>query len=490
MNETDRNRNIVFVASECFPYAKTGGLADVIGALPVGLENRGHHCAVIIPKYRAIADDMTPLVTVKKQVSLNFSTVEMEFDILMVQNSPVLTYLIDCPKFFDRPTFYDQDGVDYPDNGDRFCFFSLAALTTIYHLKLPCDVIHCHDWQTGLIPTILSASLRRVPEFLGVATVFTIHNMAYHGSSDPALLDRWGISRDLFTADGLEFWGKVNLLKAGIRYADMVSTVSPSYAQEIQTTEYGCGLAGLLRARSTSVVGIVNGIDMDTWNPQTDPYIASLYGPETINEKSHCRDALVKLAGFDGDQSAPILATISRFITQKGIDLVLQALPALMDIGARVCMLGTGDSALEQSAVALESQYPGRVKIWLTYSEALSHQIYAGSDMFLMPSRFEPCGLTQLIAMRYGTVPIVRWTGGLIDTVIDVESHKPSGTGFGFGPAHSDAVVTVCQRAINTWKTPLWQEIQRRGMVQDFSWDRVGNAYELLYQRAISSVPR
>jgi len=476
----------VFVAPECVPFSKTGGLADVVGALPKALAASGHDVVVLLPRYRMTKPGPV-LPSIKSlTIPLTFGSVASGLRFAAVQDGGdaggVRHYLIDCPEFFDRAGLYGEKGQDYPDNAERFAAFSLAALELMKRSATPPDVIHCHDWQSALVPVYLHTLYQHDPFFARSSVLLTIHNLGYQGVFPPAVLPRLSIDSRLFTIDGLEFWGKVNLLKGGILYSDFLNTVSPTYAREIQTKEFGHGLEGVLQKRSRRLTGILNGVDYEPWNPATDPLIPANYNPQDLAGKLICKKALLeKMGAAEPRLDRPVIGIISRFDKQKGFDLIAGVAEELMAEDLYVVALGTGDPIYEEFFGNLAARYPERFLVKVAYDNALAHQIEAGSDIFLMPSRYEPCGLNQMYSLKYGTVPVVRATGGLDDSVRDFEGE--GGTGFKFAEYSAAALLSALRRALAVYRQPeLWRRLIANGMRQDFSWTVSAAQYASIYE--------
>jgi starch synthase len=464
---------ILFASSEVVPYFKSGGLADVSRTLPDALVRAGHDVRIILPFYQTVnvqavngADEsMVPWLA--GAVPVRYVT--------HAPDGAAPAVLVDQPGFFYGGTPYEGRSVDPFEVGRRFAFFCRAVIHYARHWKP--DVVHANDWPTGLIP------LWGLLDDLDAATVFAIHNLAYQGNFAPALLNQVGIPRTYFRAEnGLEFHGNVSLLKGGLALADRLVTVSPTYAAEIQTPAYGAGFDGLLRIRRRVLNGILNGIDTDVWNPSRDAHLAATYNAKTLAQKVVNRDALVAEAGLD--PGGPIVAMVTRLAYQKGIQLVLHALPRLLEMGARIVVLGDGEPQFERELAGAARAAPSRIATFLRFDDALARRIYAGADFFLMPSLYEPCGLGQMIAQRYGTPPIGRHTGGLVDTITQDK------TGFLFDDASPDALVAACRRAFSFWRARGWNALQRRCMATDWSWARSAGLYQELYRLAIGRLGR
>lgn len=471
---------ILFVASEGLPFSKTGGLADVVEALPKALAAVGHEVAVVLPRYRGTKAStiVLPSLTIPMGEHLRFPAVA---DGTLLAG--VRYYFVDDPAYFDRDQLYGEKGKDYPDNAERFAEFSRAAIEIAKHVWPP-DVIHCHDWQAALVPVLLRSQYASDPLLRGIPVVFTIHNMGYHGLFPPAVLKQIGLSEKLFNPEALEFFGSVNLLKGGLLYSDYLTTVSRKYAQEIQTVEYGHGLDGVVRNRANHLRGILNGVDYSQWSPEADAFIASRYSPQDLSGKQLCKKDLLEQFKLPQDNlKRPLIGIVSRFADQKGFDLIAEQAETLMKEDLAIAALGTGEPKHEQLFRELAARYPGRVGVKIAYDNTVAHKIEAGADIFLMPSRYEPCGLNQIYSLRYGTVPVVRATGGLDDTIEDFDAQRGTGTGFKFEEYTGDALVGCLRRALEIYSKPkLWQHIQLSGMARDFSWTASAGEYAKLYE--------
>jgi starch synthase len=477
---------IVFVASECVPFSKTGGLADVVGALPKALAASGQDVLVLLPRYRVTKPGPVQASIKSLTIPLTFGALASGFKFAQVQDSEdaggVRHHLIDCPEFFDRPGLYGENGQDYPDNAERFAAFSVAALELMKRSATPPDVIHCHDWQSSLVPLYLRTLYQRDPFFARSSVLLTIHNLGYQGLFPPDVLPRLAIDRRLMVMDGLEFWGKVNLLKGGLFYSDFLNTVSPTYAREIQTKEFGNGLEGVLQKRSRRLTGILNGVDYEAWNPATDALIPANYTPQDLAGKLTCKKALLeKMGAAEPRLDRPVIGIISRFDKQKGFDIIADAASELVAEDLHVVVLGTGDPVYEGFFRNLAARYPERFLVKVAYDNALAHQIDAGSDMFLMPSRYEPCGLSQMYSLKYGTVPVVRATGGLDDSVRAFDGER--GSGFKFTEYSAAALLGSLRQALAVYRQPeLWRRLVTNAMQQDFSWSKSAAQYASIYE--------
>jgi starch synthase len=477
---------ILFAASECVPFIKTGGLADVIGALAPVLAKMGHDVRVIIPKYSAIPDEHVNQMQHVVDFEVELGWRKQYCGIEQLQKNGVTYYYVDNRYYFGRNYIYGLAGDEY----ERFAFFSRSVLNSLPLIGFMPDVLHAHDWQAGMIPALLRIQYAHLPDYANIKTVMTIHNLRYQGVFGvKEVQDVLGLGDSLFTDDKLEFFGAANFLKAGIVYADEVTTVSPSYSEEIQTAYYGERLDGLLRAKKDHLHGILNGLDIVDYDPEHDKYIAATYSAGNLEGKKACKKALQEQLGLEVREDAPIIAMVSRLSNQKGLDLVDYVIADIMRQDVQLVCLGMGDSRYVNLFSWAEQNYPGRVAARFVMDHALAHQVYAGADIFLMPSQFEPCGLSQMIALRYGTLPIVRETGGLRDTVLSYNEFTGEGNGFSFFNYNAHDMLHTIERALDYyWHKPeIWAKIQERGMSTDFSWDRSANAYIDLYSKLIGS---
>jgi starch synthase len=474
------------VASEVHPFAKTGGLADVLGALPRALVKLGHQVDVVMPRYRGVSVG-EPIgqitVTLGGQVDVA--------DVSAVIDRDVRVVFVSHPAYFDREHLYGIASRDYLDNPERFAFLSQAALTWAASTGQPYDVVHAHDWQAGLVPLM---TRRAIPAWTGVtppATVFSIHNLAYQGVFDAGWLPRLGLGWDFMRVDALEYWGRISFLKGGILFGGVITTVSPRYAEEIQTPELGFGFDGILRSRAADLVGILNGIDYDQWDPERDLNLPVPYSASKMTGKAAAKRRVLEAFGLPRTRDLrrrPLVAMISRMVDQKGFDLLDQLSDALPALNASLVLLGSGDPRYEARWRELAARHPNRIGVRIGFDDGLAHLIEGGADMFLMPSQFEPCGLNQMYSLRYGTVPIVRATGGLFDTVQDVDRGSGSGTGFTFVDYSPVALLGALGRALEMFEDrPAWRRIQRAGMQKDFSWDVSAREYVKVYERAVTA---
>jgi starch synthase len=472
---------IALVASEGVPFSKTGGLADVVGALPKALAADGHDVEVILPRYRMTKPGK--VLPYCKSLTLPLSH---GFKYASIQegeeSAGVRVLLVECPELFDREGLYQVNGEDHLDNHVRFAAFSLAALEFLKREDTPPDIIHCHDWQTALVPIYLRNLYQDDPFFAHTGVVFTIHNLGYQGQFPPYILPQISLRAGLFTMDYLEFYGKVNLLKGGIVFSDFITTVSRKYAEEIQTPEFGCGLEGVLGAHADHLQGIVNGVDYEAWDPATDKLIPASYGPTDLKGKQISKKALLEKMGIQQPVlDRPVIGIVSRFAAQKGFDLIAEILEQLMEMDLYIVALGTGEPHYEELFRHMAAKYPDKFLVKVAYDNTLAHQIEAGADMFLMPSRYEPCGLNQIYSMKFGTVPVVRATGGLDDTVEAFDGKN--GTGFKFSEYSSAALLAAIRQAVETYRQPkVWQRLMLNGMRKDFSWGNSAKQYVKIFQ--------
>jgi len=464
------------VSSEAAPFAKTGGLADVVGALPSALRSFGDEVAVIIPRYGSI--DLKRMRRVYDDLPIYLGSTRYDTSIYQAPEEYPL-YLLDCPLLFDRKGFYGDAGVDYPDNHIRFAVFSRGAIAAA-RVLFRTEILHCHDWQSGPVAPYLRTLFSTDPTFMGVKTLFTIHNLGYQGLFPPTVLPTVALDPDVFRPGGMEFFGKVSYIKGGIEFADAINTVSPTYAREIQTPEYGFGLDGALRARASVLTGILNGVDYREWNPETDQFLPAQYSADDLSGKQICKQQLLAEFGLNADAiDRPLAGVVSRFTPQKGTELIAEIAARLVAEDVYLVALGSGDPALEETFRSLAAEFPGRIGVRVGFDNGLAHRIEAGADMFLMPSRYEPCGLNQIYSLRYGTVPVVRATGGLDDTIEE-------GTGFKFWGYSAESLFLAVRVAAQTFANPEpWQEMMRRGMRKDFSWRASAAAYSALYQQLL-----
>jgi len=492
---------VLFASSEVHPLVKTGGLADVCGSLPIALEEqlikqsaiptasgraaRAVDIRVILPGYRSALEQMQNL---KPVAWLHRTGAEGPVRVVegKLPGTKVKVWLVDAPNYFDRDgqPYTDEQGNDWPDNALRYSIFSRAVTALAMgqaDLNWKPDIVHCHDWQTGLIPALLSTYPNHP------RSLFTIHNLAYQGVYSAAEFQALGLPPSLWSLGGLEYHGMLAFIKGGLSYADWLNTVSPTYAEEICTPDYGFGLDGLLNHRHDRLVGILNGVDYNTWDPRFDPLIAKTYTVRTFANKAVNKQALQESLSLPVKPDTPLLGVVSRLVWQKGIDMIIEILPQLFKQNIQLAVLGSGEQAMQDQLLDLAAQYPDKLHVTIGYNESLAHQIEAGADMFMMPSRYEPCGLNQIYSLRYGTVPIVRQTGGLADTVIDADTEDFSqATGFVFHDGFGYALQEAIQRALDLYKDKArWQRLAVQGMKKDYSWQRSALEYIDLYKKAL-----
>jgi len=475
---------VLFAASECTPFIKTGGLGDVIGTLPAALAKEGVDARVILPKYRDIPEQFKAKMKTEQVFYVHLGWRRQYCGVLSLEHNGVTFYFIDNEYYFGNEGVYSSGNYE----GERYAFFCRAVLETIVRLNLSVDILHLNDWQTGMIAPLLATQYRANPLLSSVRTVFTIHNLRYQGIFPWMFIDDLlGIGDAYFTPDMLEYYGCANFLKAGIVFSDVVTTVSPSYAQEIQTPYFGERLDGLLRARSNVLVGILNGIDTEEYDPETDPMIPAHYSAKDLSGKAECKAALQRDLGLEIALDVPMVAMVSRLTEQKGIDLIDRVIDDIMRTDLQFVVLGTGEQRYHDLFGWASWRYPGRFATRIEHSNALSHRIFAGADMLLMPSQFEPCGLTQMIAMRYGTIPIVREVGGLRDTVQPYNRYTDEGTGFSFANYNAHEMLFTIEAAANYYHDKeLWTRMMRRAMAKDFSWKASAQKYLSLYDSLLA----
>ncbi len=490
---TQHPLNLLMVASEAVPYAKTGGLADVAGALPLELAKLGHDVILLLPHYRCLSESGRSFRSVCR---LHVPTAQGLVDTLIEEDTilegkgegRMRVWTIRNEALYDRPGLYQDQGADYPDNLDRFSFLCRATITVMAYLRASCQwethVLHLHDWQAALCAVYLKTIDRDRPEAQGVRTVLTLHNVGYQGLFPQAQFEKTGLPPSLFTPAGLEYYGSVNVLKGGMVFADYVTTVSPTYAREILTPDFGFGLEGVLRNRANLPSGILNGIDTDRWNPETDSYLPANYSVSDRSGKQLCKQMLQREFRLP-ETAVPLLSVIARLTPQKGLDLVAAIIPQLMALDLQLVILGTGEPELEAKFKMLQAHYPLRIGLRIGFDEGLAHRIEAGADMIVMPSRYEPCGLSQLYSLRYGTVPVVRKTGGLADTVIPLTSQvREAGvaTGFHVEEDKAEALLLVLRQAIALYQDQSrWEKLVEAGMKMDVSWARSADVYDRLF---------
>jgi starch synthase len=483
---------VVFATAEVSPIAKTGGLGDVCGSLPKALAKLGHDVTIVMPYYRQARHwferngvpihQMLPTVTI---TWANWSA-EATFLRTVLPGTEIPLILVANDVFFERDQIYARHDSGIDDFLLRYTFFSRAVIRACELLDITPDILHCHDWHTALLPVYLHSGLRATPQFARTRSIFTIHNLNYQGVAGAEAFALTGLHSRYWAPDGIEHFGTLNPMKGGILFADLVTTVSPNYAREIQTPEHGAGLDGVLR--TIGVRGILNGIDEEEWDPATDPLLPSNYDADTVQEKAKNKRALAKEAGFRFSAKAPLVCAVSRLVDQKGFQLLIPVLDRLLAAGAQVAILGSGEPALEEALENIAERHPTHCRVWIGFDNALAHRLYAAADILVMPSIYEPCGLNQMYALRYGTIPVVRLTGGLADTVIPFDgTNLDAANGFGFEAADStDLYLALWVALLNFKDRTVWKSLQANGMSADFSWERSAQAYDRLYEMAVN----
>lgn len=492
---------ILCVTPEVTPFARTGGLGDVASALPKALAALGHEVRIVMPLYQTIREGPFPLTLVLSDLSVPVWRSRRPARVWQgelggpggpeSQTPGIPVYFIEQDDYFARPGLYSTDAGDYADNAERFIFFCRAVLALTARLNWFPQVFHCHDWQTALLPSYVRFLLGLDTRLYAAATIYTIHNLAYQGLFPAAIFPHTELPLPLFAPSGVEYYGQVNFMKAGLLYADYLTTVSPTYAEEICTPGFGAGLDGVLQSRGAMLVGILNGADYEIWNPATDPALAAPYSAADRRGKTVCKTALLRAYGLPEDSTTPLFGMVSRLVEQKGVDILAAALPQLLSLDLRLVLLGAGDPRYQEFFTAQARAYPERLGVRLGFNDDLAHQIEAGCDAFLMPSRFEPCGLNQMYSLRYGTIPLVRATGGLRDTVLPFTAATGEGTGFVFHEPTAEAFVAAVRDALAAYTAqPTWQRLIHNAMAQDLSWERSARHYVDLYQRAVAARER
>ncbi|MEE9614124.1 MAG: glycogen synthase GlgA [Thermodesulfobacteriota bacterium] len=473
--------NVIIATPEAVPFAKTGGLADVAGSLPRSLKALGCNVSIFMPLYRSVKEGGFKGESMDLQIPIPIGKRVIHVEVFRNEIHGIPVYFLKRDEFFDRSYLYGTPDGDYFDNLERFTFFSRGVLEAARALNIEPDVIHCNDWQTGLIPAYLSDTYRQ--SFPETGTLFTIHNIAYQGVFPSYLFNVTGLTDEVFNTEGIEFWGKLNLLKSGMVFSDIVSTVSEGYSREIQTPEYGCGLEGVLKKRKKDLHGVLNGVDYTEWNPRTDDLIPANFSERSLRGKGVCKKDVIKEYGLKLGRRTPLLGLISRLADQKGLDILARAMGDLIELDLGLVILGTGEKKYHRLFEKLARRWPDRLGVRTTFDNTLAHRVEAGCDIFLMPSRYEPCGLNQIYSLRYGTVPLVRATGGLDDTIKDYK--KNEGNGFKFKEYSSKALVEKVKEALLVYKDKkAWQALQKRAMREEFSWERSAEKYMDLYREA------
>lgn len=478
---------IVFASAEVSPFAKTGGLGDVCGALPKALSQLGQDVVVFMPYYRAAkryfdkSGTASPERLFERRITWANWTEHAVFHGSRLPGSRVQVIFVENDGFFDRDGIYDG-----ADQLERYAFFCRAVIAGCEAIGKRVDILHAHDWHTALLPVYLETGLRIVPVFRDTASVYTIHNLNYVGSFSADHFPTTGLHSSVWSANGVEYFGNLHLMKGGINFANEVTTVSPTYAKEIQTPEYGAGVDGVLRQHKAKLVGILNGIDPEVWNPASDPHLPAHYRADDLHGKTRCKEALLDEAGLPRRGRTPLIGAVSRLVEQKGFDLLIPAFPKLLAAGAQFVILGTGEPWLEAALAEEAQRYPDAVKMWNSFDDALAHRIFAGSDLVLVPSRYEPCGLNQMYALRYGTPPIVRMTGGLADTVVPYDgANAAAANGFGFTPPDANHLYLTTRIAALTYRDhAVWPALVQNGMRADYSWEMSARHYVDAYRRA------
>ena len=478
--------NVLIASPEVFPFIKTGGLADVTGSLPKALKKLGIDARVILPKHKGIEEHGFPLRYKNYKFSCPMSQTYVDGEVVETEYDGVIAYLVEKDDYYYRDYLYSTPDGDYLDNAERFIFFSKSVLEAIRVTGFIPDVLHCNDWESALVPAFLRTLYKEEPFLRKIATLLTIHNLGYQGifwQHDMHLLN---MGWEYFTPDYLEFFGNINFLKAGIVFSDIINTVSRQYSREIQTPEFGYGLDGILRTREEDLYGIINGIDYEEWNPEKDPYIPANYSEKNLEKKELCKQALQVAFGLPAKKELPLVGTISRLADQKGFDLIAASLEEMLSYGTQYVLLGTGERKYHDLFTELSGKFPKSFALKVAYDNKLAHLIEAGADMFLMPSRYEPCGLNQLYSLRYATVPIVRAVGGLEDTIRDYTEEPNRGTGFKFRQYSGQAMLDAIRRALTIYgKRDDWRSLMTRCMAENFSWERSAREYVGLYRKAI-----
>ncbi|HYM19935.1 MAG TPA: glycogen synthase GlgA [Candidatus Kapabacteria bacterium] len=490
-------RSVLFVSSEVYPYAKTGGLADVSSSLPQALREFDHDVRVIMPKYGFIGEKKQKIHIINRLQGMDFKigdrriAMSAKSSAILTQKTRVQIYLSESEEYFSRMGLYADPatGKEYADNDERFLAFGHSVLDLCRRLLWKPDIIHCNDWQCGMIPLLLKDSLKTDPFFKDTKTIFTIHNLAYQGNFPASSFAKTHLPAEYLTPSGVEFNKQYSFMKAGIVYSDAITTVSETYANEIRTKEYGCGFEDLLTKRKKDLHGILNGIDLSIWDPMLDVNTARKFNADSIEIKEECKKDLLSAFDLPYEEGKPVLGVIARFVEQKGIELIAEIADQIFKSGAQLIVLGSGEKKYEDMFTKLQKKHPKQFGLLLGFHDGFAHKIEAGADMFLMPSAYEPCGLNQMYSMRYGTIPVARRTGGLADTVIDVNegTKKQPSTGFVFDKYDAKAFLKALERAMNVYhKHPKqWRELQLGGMAADFSWNRSAKKYAALYEHVL-----
>jgi len=467
--------NILFASSEVFPFAKTGGLADILGSLPEALSKKGHICSVILPFYKCVREKFSP--TLFKE--------DKNFNLYFLKYNSVNVYFIEKDEYYKRDYLYSTPEGDYPDNALRFGFFAKSICKAISYIGKQ-DILHCNDWQTALVPLYVKLFHKEDKLFSETKVVFTVHNLSYQGLFEKDVMSGIDLPRELFTPKQLEFYGRLNFMKGGLIYSDIITTVSEGYKREILTQEFGCGLDDLLRTRKKDIYGVVNGVDYSVWNPAEDEFIVKKYTKDDLSGKIECKKDLLKEFGIEYDSKRPVIGMITRLAEQKGIDLVAEKMEDIIKLGIDFVILGFGNQKYNNIFKELSKKYKSNLGIRIAFDNALAHRIEAGCDMFLMPSRYEPCGLNQLYSLKYATIPIVRATGGLDDTIENFNPSTKKGNGFKFKDASCVALLESIKEAVNVFKDKtLWNTLINNALLCDYSWDTSAEKYESLYKKIL-----
>jgi starch synthase len=483
----DKPLKILFATPEAVPFAKTGGLADVAGALPKSLQALGCEIKLVMPYYRIIKGSGLPHQYLGEEIEVSLGDEKLKADIYLGHlNQDIPVYFIGREEFFDREYLYGTPKGDYFDNAERFIFFSKAVLNFCQRMGFSPDIIHHHEWQTGLISAYLKSASQNDP-LSSTAAVFTIHNIAYQGLFKKEKFWLTGLPTEMYNPEGIEFWERINFMKAGIVYADAINTVSRKYSEEIQTPEYGYGLEGILRKRKESLYGILNGVDYEDWDPSRDPHLIARYDVKDISGKRECKKDLLKEFHLPPSlENAPLLGMISRLADQKGFDLLMEIVEPLFALNIGFILLGTGEQKYHDLFAQVAQKYPEKAGIRIAYDDRLAHKIEGGADFFLMPSKYEPCGLNQIYSLKYGTIPVVRATGGLDDTILHYDPASKKGNGFKFTRYDAKEFLSTLKGAIGFFSQPgHWKQLIQNAMTADFSWNRSAEAYLQLYRKAL-----